>query len=166
MRLRSRAELASASADMEVDNPVTDARPAAALLSGGSSSGGDDEMKAAAAALVAQLTASGDPKAILEAMAALPQVSTAPSPLHQDFKPYYRHSPTSSPTMSFGGRDLPATGQECIRNCEAHSRIDVSESKSMHRVAHLQFLKAVRNVCHIKTSVLKALASMPTPSSW
>ena len=34
-------------------------------------------MKAAAAALVAQLTASGDPKAILEAMAALPQVMVA-----------------------------------------------------------------------------------------
>ena len=62
---------------MEVDNPVTNARPAAALLSGGGS-GGDDEMKAAAAALVAQLTASGDPKAILEAMAALPQVIANP----------------------------------------------------------------------------------------
>ena len=41
---------------------------------GGSAGGDDDEMKRAAAALVAELTASGDPKAILEAMAALPQV--------------------------------------------------------------------------------------------
>ena len=47
---------------------------------GGSAGGSDDEMKRAAAALVAELTASGDPKAILEAMAALPQVLLIVSP--------------------------------------------------------------------------------------
>ena len=47
---------------------------AAARSTSGGSGGGDDDMKRAAAALVAELTASGDPKAILEAMAALPQV--------------------------------------------------------------------------------------------
>ncbi len=58
------------------------AAPSVSVNSGGNSGGGgigggggdDDEMKRAAAALVAELTASGDPKAILEAMAALPQV--------------------------------------------------------------------------------------------
>ena len=42
---------------------------------GGGGGGDEDEMKRAARALVAELTASGDPKAILEAMAALPQVA-------------------------------------------------------------------------------------------
>ena len=80
MHLVRRADFVSASADMELDDLVTNARPAAAVSGGGS--GGDHEMRAAAAALVAQLTASGDPKAILEAMAALPQVQSAPQYNH------------------------------------------------------------------------------------
>ena len=73
-----RSELASSSVDMEMDTPASAAQPTARRASSGGGGGADDEMKAAAAALVAQLTASGDPKAILEAMAALPQVSMSP----------------------------------------------------------------------------------------
>jgi hypothetical protein len=40
--------------------------------------GDDDEAAAAAAALVAQLSAANDSKALLEALAALPQVGSSP----------------------------------------------------------------------------------------
>ena len=63
---------------MEMDTPASAAQQTSLRASSGGGGGADDEMKAAAAALVAQLTASGDPKAILEAMAALPQVCMSP----------------------------------------------------------------------------------------